>query len=98
MNKLEKERLKIVEVLTKECNARGYKTSFEDEGASLEDMASAKNITEKCRIKIRYKNWWMRSNFRHKASKNIRSKSNYCTFSRNTIFSTKIYFSNKTSL
>ena len=47
MNSLEKQRLEIGEYLVKECDAEAYKASFEDEGASFEDISRAKIITEK---------------------------------------------------
>lgn len=52
MNNLEKERLKIADDLVNKYGAIGYKASFEDEGASLEDISRAKIITEKVNLEL----------------------------------------------
>ena len=52
MNTLEKQRLEIGEYLVKECDAEAYKASFEDEGASFEDISRAKIITEKVGLNL----------------------------------------------
>lgn len=55
MNALEKQRLEIGEYLVKECDAKAYKASFEDEGASVEDISRAKIITEKVGLALNIK-------------------------------------------
>ena len=52
MNTLEKQRLEIGEYLVKECDAKAYKASFEDEGASFEDISRAKIITAKVGLNL----------------------------------------------
>ncbi len=52
MNKLEKERLETGKLLVEKYSAKGYKASFEDEGASLEDISRAKIITEKVNLEL----------------------------------------------
>ena len=52
MNSLEKQRLEIGEYLVRECDAKAYKASFEDEGASFEDISRAKIITEKVGLNL----------------------------------------------
>ena len=49
---MEKQRLEIGEYLVKECDAKAYKASFEDEGASFEDISRAKIITEKVGLNL----------------------------------------------
>lgn len=55
MNILEKERLEIANELVEKNEAKAYKTSFEDEGASLEDISRAMIITEKARLDLNIK-------------------------------------------
>lgn len=55
MNNLEKERLNIAKKLINEYGARGYKTSFEDEGASFEDISRAMIITEAAGLDLNIK-------------------------------------------
>lgn len=52
MNNLEIERLKIANSLVKNYNAKAYKASFEDEGASFEDISIAKIVTEKANLEL----------------------------------------------
>lgn len=55
MNSIEKERLQIAKYLVEECSAIGYKTSFEDEGATASDISKAKIITEKANLALNIK-------------------------------------------
>lgn len=55
MNKLEKERMEIGNYLVNNCGAIGYKASFEDEGASSEDISRAKIVTEKVGLELNIK-------------------------------------------
>ena len=58
MNTLEKQGLEIGESLVKEWDAKAYKASFEDEGASFEDISRAKIITEKVGLNLDIKMQW----------------------------------------
>ena len=55
MNNLEKERVNILKILVKENKAVGCKMSFEDEGASLEDIVIAKNVIDKVGLELNVK-------------------------------------------
>ena len=55
MNNIEKDRLQIAKKLVEECGAIGYKTSFEDEGATSQDIARAKIVTEKANLPLNIK-------------------------------------------
>jgi len=55
MNNLEKERLEIGKYLVEKCDAIAYKASFEDEGASSDDISRAKIVTEKVNLQLNIK-------------------------------------------
>lgn len=55
MNILEKERLEIAKKLVNLYDAKGYKTSFEDEGATSEDISRAMIVTEPADLALNIK-------------------------------------------